>query len=85
VQEPEIVMHLDTIAALLSKRVGFDAKIVGARKITRAVESRRAACGLADVDAYLKVLQASSQEFNWWNSLLFLKPGFSAIANLLIF
>lgn len=57
-------MHLDTIAALLSKRVGFDAKIVSDRKIVRAVENRRTACGLADVDAYLKVLQASSQEFN---------------------
>jgi chemotaxis protein methyltransferase WspC len=57
-------MHLDAIAALLSKRVGFDAKIVGARKITRAVENRRTACGLVDVETYLKVLQASPQEFN---------------------
>ncbi len=57
-------MHLDTIAALLSKRVGFDAKIVSDRKIARAVETRKVACDLADVDAYLKVLQTSPQEFN---------------------
>lgn len=57
-------MHLETIAALLSKRAGFDAKIIGDRKIARAVETRRVACHLPDLEAYLKTLQSSPQEFN---------------------
>ncbi|HEY9662820.1 MAG TPA: protein-glutamate O-methyltransferase CheR, partial [Allocoleopsis sp.] len=56
--------QFETIAALLSKRVGFDAKIIGDRKIARAVKHRRVACNLPDIDAYLKTLQSSSQEFN---------------------
>lgn len=57
-------MSLDTIATLLNQQVGFDAKIVGDRKIARAVENRRAVCGLPNINAYLKVLQSSPAEFN---------------------
>lgn len=56
-------MSLDMIAALLSQRVGFDVRIIGTRKISRAVEHRRIACRLPDVEAYLQVLQSSPQEF----------------------
>ena len=55
-------MVLDTITTLLRQRVGFDAKIIGDRKISRAVEHRRTACRLPNVEAYLQVLQSSSQE-----------------------
>lgn len=60
-------MSLDLIATLLSQQVGFDAKIIGDRKIARAVENRRVACRVSGVDAYLRVLQSSAQE---WDELV---------------
>ena len=57
-------MPLNTIATLLNQHVGFDAQIMGDRKLARAVEQRRVTCGSADLDAYVNVLQTSSQEFN---------------------
>lgn len=57
-------MSQAAIANLLSQRVGFDAKIIGDRKIARAIEHRRAVCHVTDTDAYLKALRSSSQEFD---------------------
>jgi chemotaxis protein methyltransferase WspC len=55
-------MVLVEIEALLSKRIGLDAKTVSSRKIARVAEARRLACGLSDLEAYLKLLKASPQE-----------------------
>jgi chemotaxis protein methyltransferase WspC len=57
-------MSLATIATLLRQQVGFDRKIIGDRKISSAVEKRRVACHLPNVDAYLRVLQSSPQELD---------------------
>ncbi|MDX2230591.1 MAG: CheR family methyltransferase [Leptolyngbyaceae cyanobacterium bins.349] len=57
-------MSLDTIATLLSQHVGFAPKIIGKRKIQRAVEHRQVACRLPDIQTYLQVLQSSPQELN---------------------
>lgn len=57
-------MSLDRITTLLSQQVGFDSKIIGDRKIARAVENRQVACRLPDIDAYLKVLQSSPLELH---------------------
>jgi chemotaxis protein methyltransferase WspC len=57
-------MSQDAIANLLRQRVGFDAKIIGDRKIARAIEHRRAVCHATNTDTYLKTLESSSQEFN---------------------
>lgn len=56
--------YLQEIEILISQRVGFDARIIGSRKISRAVENRRVACCLRDIQAYLTVLQSSPQEFS---------------------
>lgn len=55
---------LETIAALLSKQVGFAPKLIGDRKLARAVQTRRLACNLPDEEAYLKLLQSSPQELD---------------------
>jgi len=64
VQEHEPVMNLDVIATLLHQQIGIDPQIIGDRKIARAIETRRVACRLSDTDAYLKILQSSTQEFD---------------------
>lgn len=56
--------YLQEIEILISQRVGFDARIIGSRKISRAVENRRVACRLRNIEAYLTVLQSSPQEFS---------------------
>src|SRR5919199_6211265 len=51
-----------TIEALLGKKIGLDASTIGSSKITRAIESRRLACGVPDLQSYLQLLQTSPQE-----------------------
>ncbi|MBD0266068.1 MAG: chemotaxis protein CheR, partial [Tolypothrix sp. Co-bin9] len=57
------MMTLAKIEALLSKKIGIAANIIGERKIAKAAQTRQIACGLPDLDTYLKVLQTSPQEF----------------------
>jgi chemotaxis protein methyltransferase WspC len=57
-------MVLETIVTLLSQRIGLDATVIGDRKIARAVEERRIACGSLDLKAYFQTLQVSQPEFN---------------------
>lgn len=57
-------MVLEMITTLLKQRVGFDAKIIGDRKISRAVENRQVACRVSSPEAYLQVLQSSPQELD---------------------
>jgi chemotaxis protein methyltransferase WspC len=57
------VKELAAIAALLRQRVGFDANIIGDRKIIKAVQARQTICNLPDAEAYLKTVQHSAQEF----------------------
>lgn len=56
-------MILPAIEKLLSQKIGIDAQIIGSRKIARAVEMRRLACGLPDLESYLKILETLPQEF----------------------
>ncbi|MBK1988792.1 methyltransferase domain-containing protein [Sphaerospermopsis aphanizomenoides BCCUSP55] len=51
------------IEKLLCRQVGFDAKIIGIRKIVKAVETRCLICGV-NVDNYLQILQKSKQELD---------------------
>ncbi|MEP0857567.1 CheR family methyltransferase [Trichocoleus sp. DQ-U1] len=56
------MMTLAKIEALLSKKIGIAANIIGERKIAKAAQNRQIACGLADLDTYFKILQTSNQE-----------------------
>jgi len=55
-------MSLAKIETLLSQKIGIAANIIGSHKIAKAAETRQIACGLSDLNAYLKVLQTSTQE-----------------------
>lgn len=50
------------IETMLAERMGWSADIIGSPEIARAVERRRKACNLPDLQAYLQELQASTQE-----------------------
>ena len=52
------------IENLLRKKIGFDANIIGSRKIVKAVETRCAICGVSNVNDYLQILHTSNQEFD---------------------
>ncbi|KAF3883821.1 MULTISPECIES: CheR family methyltransferase [Nostocales] len=56
-------MTLTAIETLLSQRIGIDASIIGSRKISKVVDKRLSACGLSNIETYLKLLQTSPQEF----------------------
>jgi chemotaxis protein methyltransferase WspC len=56
-------MILAAIEKLLSQRIGIDSQVIGDRKIARAVEIRRSACGSPDLEAYLTLLQTLPEEF----------------------
>jgi len=56
--------EVEAIASLLSKRVGFDAKIIGDRKLSKAIQARQRLCDLPDISAYCKALQQSPEEFD---------------------
>lgn len=56
-------MIIVAIEKLLSKKIGIDAQIIGSHRIARALEMRRLACGLPDLQAYFKLLQTLPQEF----------------------
>ncbi|HBB34300.1 MAG TPA: chemotaxis protein CheR [Cyanobacteria bacterium UBA8803] len=56
-------MSLEAIERLLSQKIGVDPRIIGSRKISRALETRQAICGLSDLKAYFNLLQTSTQEF----------------------
>ncbi|MBD2292013.1 methyltransferase [Anabaena sphaerica FACHB-251] len=51
------------IENLLCRQIGFDANIIGTRKIVKAVENRCLICRV-NVDDYLHILTKSSQEFD---------------------
>lgn len=55
------------IEALLAEKIGLDPTSIGSQKISRAIETRRLACGLADGNLYLNKLQTSPQE---WEELI---------------
>ncbi len=55
-------MELAPILALLNQQIGIAPHILGDRKLTKAVESRRLACRAADAATYLRLLQTSPQE-----------------------
>ena len=55
-------MALVKITKLLSQTIGLDPDVVGLSQITRAVETRRVACNLPDIDRYWARLQTSAIE-----------------------
>lgn len=55
-------MNQEAVEALLRQKIGLEPSTIGSRKIARAVESRRLACGLSDWPSYLERLQTSRQE-----------------------
>ena len=57
-------MSLQEIENLLSHKIGIDASIIGTRKITKAIETRRLICGVSNINNYWQILQSSNQEFN---------------------
>lgn len=58
----QILMIQSKIEALLQDKIGMAASIIGSKEITRAVEKRRLACNLPDLQTYLQQLQTSTQE-----------------------
>jgi chemotaxis protein methyltransferase WspC len=57
-------MTLNPVAAILSQRVGFDARTLSDRKLSRAIEQRRRAGNDATLDEYLQRLQTSTTELH---------------------
>ena len=55
-------MILPSIEKFFCNKIGIDAQIIGSHKIAKAVENRRAACNLPDLEAYFKLLQTLPQE-----------------------
>ncbi len=58
----QIPMIQSKIEALLQDKIGVAASIIGSKEITRAVEKRRLACNLPNLQTYLQQLQTSTQE-----------------------
>ncbi|MDX2097286.1 MAG: protein-glutamate O-methyltransferase CheR, partial [Leptolyngbyaceae cyanobacterium bins.59] len=56
-------MVLADIESYLSKKIGLDPNTIGSRKLQRAITKRCQACGVADMEAYWKLLQRSAEEF----------------------
>ncbi len=54
---------LNQIEILLQQKIGIEPKIIGSRKIAKAVENRLAICGGIDISTYLKLLRTSPPEF----------------------
>ena len=52
-------MSLQEIENFLSHKTGIDASIIGTRKITKAVETRRLICGVSNINNYWQILQSS--------------------------
>jgi chemotaxis protein methyltransferase WspC len=52
------------IETMLQQKIGLDANSIGSRTIARAVDQRRALCGLPDTVAYWHHLQGSLQELD---------------------
>jgi chemotaxis protein methyltransferase WspC len=50
------------IEALLKDKIGLEVSVIGANKIARAIDKRRLACDLPDIQTYWQRLQTSSQE-----------------------
>ena len=50
------------IEVILNKKIGLDAKVMSSSKIIKAVKERQLACGLQDMQTYLRELQRSHQE-----------------------
>jgi chemotaxis protein methyltransferase WspC len=57
-------MSLQEIENLLSKKIGIDVKIIGSRKIAKAVDTRCFVCDIVNVNDYWQLLNTSTQEFN---------------------
>lgn len=56
-------MSLQAIESLLKQKTGIDSSIIGSLKIYRAAETRRAICRSSNLEAYLKLIQTSPEEF----------------------
>lgn len=56
-------MSMTTIKTLLSQKIGIDFATVSSHQIERTVNYRLTASGVADLKAYLHLLQTSPQEF----------------------
>jgi chemotaxis protein methyltransferase WspC len=52
------------IETLLQQKIGLDANSIGSRSIARAIDQRRAQCGLPTASAYWHHLQSSLQELD---------------------
>lgn len=57
-------MSLPEVDNLLRQKTGIDAKIIGYRKIAKAVETRMLACGIIKLDNYVQILRVSSEELD---------------------
>lgn len=55
-------MVFSAIVQRLSQSTGLDPDIIGANRITRAIEARRLDCGLPDLECYWARLQTSTTE-----------------------
>lgn len=55
-------MEAENIELFLAKKIGFDANILGSKTIAKAVEKRRLACNLPNLETYLELLQTSLAE-----------------------
>lgn len=50
------------IEELIKDKIGIAASVIGSNKIAKAIETRRLACGLPDLQSYLNRLQTSKPE-----------------------
>ena len=55
--------QFNQIEIFLQQNIGIEPKIIGSRKIAKAVENRLALCGGIDINTYLKLLQNCPPEF----------------------
>jgi chemotaxis protein methyltransferase WspC len=53
---------LEQLEQVLKQSIGLDAASIGQNSVARALEQRQAACGLAQADDYLELLQRSEAE-----------------------
>jgi chemotaxis protein methyltransferase WspC len=50
------------IEKILQQKIGLDPSTIGTTKIARAIENRRLACNISDLNSYLQLLKNSPQE-----------------------
>lgn len=59
-----MVLNLNEVTTLLSRRIGINPNTLGAHTILRAISRRQAAYQLTDRSVYLRYLKSSPQEFH---------------------